>query len=284
MTAATFEGLVDALPEATYHAHPALSSTGARKLLEAPALFQHYISTPQKPKPELDLGTLVHARVLGVGAQLAVYPDDLLASNGAVSTNAAKAWAADMRSEGLIPVKADVAAEVTAMTESVLAHREARRLLEQDGHREASLFATDPDTGVEIRARFDLYADECADLKTARDASPHGFMRAVWDHRYDVQEEHYLKARELITGDRPPFRFIAVESAAPYLVAVYTLNEQWQEIGDVWATHARKLYRACLDSGADVWPGYGNDIHELIPPMGLIYEHQERFDEERMVI
>jgi hypothetical protein len=109
-------------------------------------------------------------------------------------------------------------------------------------------------------------------------------MRAVWDHRYDIQEEHYLKARELVTGDRPPFRFIAVESAAPYLVAVYTLNEQWQEIGDVWATHARKLYRACLDSGADVWPGYGNDIHELIPPMGLIYEHQERFDDERMVI
>lgn len=280
----TLTGIVESLDEATYHAHSALSSTGARKLLEAPALYQHYISTPQKPKSELDLGTLVHARVLGVGAQLAVYPADKLASNGAVSTTAAKVWATEQRAAGLIPVKAEVAEEVTAMTEAVLAHREARRLMEQDGQREASLFTTDPETGVEIRARFDLYAAECVDLKTARDASPKGFTRAVYDHRYDVQQEHYLKTRELVAGDRPPFRFVAVESTAPHLVAVYTLNEQWQEIGDMWAAHARRLYRLCVDSNSDVWPGYGNDIHELIPPMGLIYEHQERFENAGMVI
>jgi hypothetical protein len=279
---AALAGIVEDMPENEYHAHPALSSTGARKLLETPATFKHYLDTPEKPKSEFDLGTLVHARVLGVGAQAAVYPDDVLASNGAASTTAAKTWAAEQRAAGLIPVKADVAAEVTAMTEAVLAHREARRLLEQDGQRESSLFANDPETGVEIRARFDLYADECADLKTARDASPKGFTRAVFDHRYDVQQEHYLKTRELVTGDRPPFRFIVVESAAPFLVGVYALNEQWQEIGDVWAAHARRLYQMC--SKEDIWPGYGNEIHELIPPMGLIYEHQERFENAGMMV
>lgn len=275
-------GIVRDMPETEYHAHPALSSTGARKLLQSPALYRHYISQPEDPKPAFDLGTLVHSRVLGVGAQIAVYPAAMLASNGAASTSAAKEWAAHQREAGLIPMKEDAAEEVLRMGEAVLAHTGARRILEAAPEREVSLFATDPETGVDIRARFDIYGPECADLKTCRDASPKGFTRAVWEHRYDVQAEHYLKVRELVVGDRPRFRFIAVESSAPYLVAVYELGEQWQEIGDVWAAHARKLYRMCAD--ADAWPGYGSEVHELMPPVGLVYEHQERFESAGMVI
>lgn len=283
MSATTIDGLVRGMSDAEYHARPELSSTGARLLLQSPAKFQYRMLNPQKPKPELDLGTLVHSRVLGVGAQIAVYPLKLLASNGAASTNAAKEWAELQRAEGRIPVKEDDATAVTAMAEAVLAHTEARSILEHVPDREVSLFATDPLTGVGLRARFDVYGyDKCADLKSAVDASPRGFNKAVWDHRYDVQQEHYLKVRELVNGDRPQFRFIAVEKTPPYLVGVYALNEQWQEIGDVWATAARKIYAACTD--ADLWPGYGTEVHELIPPVGLIYEHQDRFESQEMVI
>lgn len=283
MSAATVAGVVYDMPEAEYHAHPALSSTGARRMLQSPSIYRYWSQTPETPKPEFDIGTLTHSKVLGVGAQIAIYPEGLLASNGAASTTAAKEWAVEQREAGRIPVKADAAESVIRMTESVLAHREARRILENTEHRETSLFATDPETGVNIRARFDIYGDnECGDLKTAVDASPAGFTKAIWNHRYDVQDEHYLKARHLVVGDRPRFRFIAVEKTPPYLVGVYELDDQWQEIGDVWATHARKLFRMCTD--ADVWPGYGSDVHALIPPMGLIYEHQDRFAAEGMVI
>ena len=200
-------GIVHGMPEVEYHAHPALSSTGARRLLESPAKFQHYISEPEKPKHEFDLGTLVHSRVLGVGAQIAVYPAEKLAKNGAASTAAAKDWAAEQRDAGLIPMKEADAHDVQGMAEAVLTHRGARRILEAAPDRELSLFASDPATRVDVRARFDIYGvDECADLKTGIDASPAGFTKAVWNHRYDVQAEHYLKTRELLglvrTGGR----------------------------------------------------------------------------------
>lgn len=263
-------GIIENLPEAQYHARGELSSTGARRLLESPAKFK-YDQTHPKSSDAFDLGTAVHSKVLGIGAGVEVIDFD------SWRTNAAKAAKAAAREKGKVPILIGDIAEIDSMAEAVLAHPEARRILESTELREVSVFANDPATGVDIRARFDIYGDdECADLKTAVDASPNGFMRAVWNFRYDVQDEHYLKARELVTGDRPRFRFLAVEKSPPYLVGVYELNEQWQEIGDVWATAARKIFRACSD--ADLWPGYGSEVHALVPPMGLIYEHQERFE------
>lgn len=269
------------LPEAEYHARPELSSTQARQLLDSPARYHYARSHPQPPKLVFDVGTAAHTRILGVGDGVTPYPAEHLTPSGNVSTKAATvAWAAEQRALGLVPVSPSEVGAVNAMAEAVLAHPEARGILERATDREVSVFATDPATGVDMRARFDVYGtDECADVKTTLDASPRGFMKAVWNHRYDVQQEHYLKARELVSGDRPRFRFIAVEKSAPYLVGVYELDDQWQEIGDVWATAARKIMRACTD--ADIWPGYSTDVHALTPPMGLIYEHQERFDESQ---
>lgn len=277
-------GLVPDLPEEVYHAHPALSSTGARRILESPARFRYLQDHPEPPRLVFDVGTAAHTKILGVGAGVIAYPEEHLTPGGNVSTKAATvAWAAEQRAAGLTPVTPDTINAVDAMAEAVLAHPEARRILESAEHREMSLFATDPETGVELRARFDVYGDEeCADVKTAPDASPNGFMKAVWNHRYDIQEEHYLKVRELIIHDRPRFAFLAVEKTPPYLVGVYTLNDQWQEIGDVWATAARRTFRACTD--ANLWPGYSTEIQELVPPMGLIYDHQDRFATREMVL
>lgn len=276
-------GPIYGLDEAEYHAHPALGSTSVKYLLKSPSKYRQYITEPKKPKAALDLGSLVHSRVLGVGAQIAVYPDDLLASNGAASTAAAKAWAAEQRDAGRIPMKADAAFEVNGMTEAVLAHRGARKILEAAPGREVSMFATDPETGVDIKARFDIYGDdECADLKTCVDATPEVFARAIWKLRYFVQQEHYLKVRELAIGGRPLFQFIAVENAAPWDVAVHHLDEQLQEIGDRWATRARRIYQEC--SAVDIWPGLGEETHELHAPMGLVYEDQDRFGDPEMVV
>jgi len=272
------KGIIRNLDETTYHAHSALSSTNARLILDSPARFHYRQSHPQEAKEVFDVGTAAHSKVLGVGSGVVAYPVEHLTPSGNVSTKAATVeWAAVQRAGGLVPVSPNDIEAVNLMAESVLAHSESRRILETAALREVSLFATDPATNVEVRARFDIYGDnECADLKTALNASPHGFMKAVWNHRYDVQQEHYLKVRELITGDRPKFTYLAVEKTAPYLVGVYRLDDQWQEIGDVWATAARKLLRACTD--ANLWPGYGSEVHNLTPPMGLIYDHQERFE------
>lgn len=263
------------MPEAEYHAHPALSSTGARLLLESPAKFQYGLTHKRPDKPEFDLGSAFHAKVLGTGYQVVTPPDHMLASNGAWSTTAAKDFIADARAKGQIPMKKETIAERDAMVEAVLAHPSARAFLEQEGDAEASVFATDPDTEVRVRCRFDKLAKICVDLKTARDASPSGFSKAAGNYGYDVQDAFYLDALYYQTGERRDMVFIAIEVEPPYLVGVYQLDYLFADMGSVKAKKARELFAEYTASG--IWPGYSPKVELLPPPVFATYEFQEKY-------
>jgi len=271
-------GIVPDLDEAIYHAHPSLSSTGARQLLDSPAKFRWAQTHPKPPKQAFDLGSAAHTKILGAGSGVIAYPAEHITAGGNVSTKAATvAWAAEQRQAGLIPVSPHEIDAVDAMAESVLAHPVARRLLEQkDNQREVSMFATCPDTGVEMRARFDLHAADSGDLKSARDASPKGFAKAVAQHGYNVQQGWYQDVREIITGERGTFTFIVVESTAPYLVGVYQLDYSFEDMGKVKALAARNIYQQCLEH--DVWPGYSSDTQTLQAPQYAIYDYMDEFE------
>lgn len=267
-------GIVHSLEESLYHAHPSLSSTGARRLLESPAKFHYGLTHPEAPKAAYDLGSAVHAAVLGVGSQAVAYPDDVLAKNGAASTTAAKEWAEAVRADGLIPVKRDEYEQVTAMREAVLA--DAANLFEQDGHAEASLFATDPETGVDLRARYDYLAPVGVDLKTtAKSAKPARWQFTVHDLGYDVQAEHYRHVRKLIQGEAGRFVFVAVETTPPYLVWQHELDEEYERIGARKALKARLIFAECTASG--IWPRAQRRPQLVHPPMPAIYDYQDNY-------
>ena len=275
-------GIVPVMGETEYHSHPALSSTGARKILDSPARFRWDMDHPQPPKDEFDLGTAVHAKVLGVGADTVAIPDDLLSANGSLSTKAAKEWVAEQRAAGLTPLKASVMQTVTDMTEAVLGHPTARLLFEQDGTSEASVFSTDPETGVDVRARFDFLPDLSAgnpiavDLKTTgKSASADGFAKSVANFGYEVQEGHYDDALFWAVGAQIPFVFVVVETAAPHLVGVHQLDVVWREMGKAKARRARELFAAC--TAANDWPGYPAAVDLISPPQWAIYQHEEQY-------
>lgn len=268
--------IVNDMPEAEYHARPELSSTGARLLLDSPARFHYAQTHPQAHKNAFDLGSAVHSKVLGVGAYSIVIPEELLATNGAASTKAAKDFMEQARSEGLIPIKAEVGNSVDAMVEAVLAHPTAKALFEQEGQAEASVFATDPVTGIEVRARFDYLAPICVDLKTtAKDGSAAGFAKTVANFGYDVQRGHYLPTLEFATGERREMVFVVVETDAPHLVAVHQLDRDFVEMGEKKAQRARELFAECTASG--IWPGYPTDVQLIIPPMYAVYDFQDNY-------
>lgn len=269
-------GIILDLPDHEYHARPELSSTGVRELLKSPALFDWGRKHPRADTKAFDVGSAAHAKILGVGAPIAVIPEDTLASNGAASTAAAKAFIANARAEGAIPVKQQVADEVDAMAEAVLAYKPARRLLELPGHSEVSAFAADPVTGVPLRARFDRLPDDRSsiiDLKSSEDASRDGFTKSVGNFRYDIQEAHYGEVLALIEGVCPQMDFIVVEKKAPHLVAVHTLSDEFREIGDHDAKRARAIYAACTEH--DLWPGYPEKQDPLMPPFWLTAHYME---------
>lgn len=249
-----YEGLVHDLPEAEYHSLPELSSTGAKKLLKSPAHYQDYIRRAEEPRDEFDVGSAVHAKVLGVGAQIDVYPDEVLASNGAISTKAAKEFAENARAEGRIPVKRVVANVVNRMAESVLGDPTARRLL-TGGAPEVSMFATDPATGVAMRGRADYLGPRMIDLKTtAGDASENEFGIAAFRLGYEIQAAWYEHIYHLITGDTLPYLFIVVENTAPFLVGVHRLGDDELRMGRERARLARERFARCAED--NYWGGY----------------------------
>jgi hypothetical protein len=283
----TYTGIVHGLPDTAYHAAAGLSSTGAKKLLKSPAHFAWSLSHPQEPKAEFDVGTATHSRVLGVGSQVEVYPDDVLAKNGSTNTNAAREFEEACRAEGKIPLKKVQYNVVRLMSESVLAHPIARALLEQKaGRPEVSVFARDTEFEIDVRCRFDFLGDIAVDLKTTSgEASPEGFARSVASFGYDVQQAHYRHTHELVTGEAPRFIFVAVEAAAPYLTSVNVLDEDFSRIGIAKARRARELYAEGVHSGT--WPGYSQEIGICRPPVYSIYEFQDKYEavgvQERVV-
>lgn len=271
--------LIYDLPDASYHGRSELSSTGARLLLPefggSPAKFR-YRQGREYTSAAFDVGKAVHAQVLGVGAQAVAYPDDVLASNGAASTKAAKEWADSVRFEGKIPMKAAELRPITGMSEAVLKHPTARALFELPGHREVSVFSEVD--GVQVRARFDALTDETPqgvfgiDLKTTGDsASADAFTKTVVKYGYHVQEAWY---RETL-GQDIRFAFVVVETTAPYLVAVHELGAVYKDMGKTLAKVARDLYTTCVNT--NTWPGHPDEVQVLEPPIWAAMAHEERY-------
>jgi len=272
-------GIVKGLSEADYHEHTALSSTGARRLLESPAKFHYWSERWQPGKQSYDVGTAVHTRVLGVGSGTIAYPEEHITASGAVSTKAATvAWAEEQRANGLTPIAPAQARRVDGMAEAVLTHPVAGPLFEQnEGHSEASVFATDKNSGVEMRARFDYLGPTAVDLKTtAKAASVDGFTRTVAAYGYDVQEQWYLHALEQAGHERIPFVFVVVEAEAPHLVGMHQLDIEWQLMGAAKVRRALDTYARCLDTGT--WPGYDPDVQLISPPAWSIYQFEDDYE------
>lgn len=274
-------GLVYDMDDLTYHARPELSSTGVRRLLDSPARFQWEMAH-RVERRAYDVGHAVHAKVLGAGLAVVAYPDEHLTPAGNPSTKAAtRAWEDEQRAAGFAPISSADMALVDAMAEAVLAHKGARALLERPGHAEVSAFATDPETGVACRARFDrLNERESVDLKTTSgSASQPGFGREAARYGYPVQDAHYTDVLEQISGERLPMAFVVVEKRPPHLVAVHYFDEITRMVARDLAAKARATYAECV--ATDTWPAYGDEpLITQVPGWWL----DQADDQEDMVI
>lgn len=273
------EGIVYGLPEREYHApKDELSSTGAKLINEAAALYKHVvIDGNQQHKDSYDLGSMVHAMVLGTGWGI----KELDFKDW--RTKAAQEARAEARADGLIPALTHELARPKAIAEAVLAHADARNLFEQEGDSEVSAFATCPATGVRLRARADRLVKNgpIVDLKTsAGSAKPEDFARTVFKYGYDLQDAHYEDVFKLACGWDDEFKFVVVETRAPYLVSVVQLRSDYIDMGRDKALRARQRYAECMAAG--IWPGYPSGEHVIEPPMMAVYDYQDNYETEEI--
>lgn len=280
-------GLYVGMSEESYHRDPvpggSLSSTGARKIIQdCPAKFQHERLHGRPAKREFDFGHAAHQLVLGEGPELRRIPEEILATNGAISTTEAKDFVNRAREECAVPLKPADYDQVQAMAQRIREHPIAGPLLMPDaGIAEQSAFWRDPITGIWRRARFDwtrrtsnrLYL---VDYKTSRDANPEKFKKTAVDLGYHQQDAWYCDAVIDLGIDKDPaFLFVVQEKTAPYVVSVVQLDNNARRIGRILNRQAIDIYAQCTESG--IWPGYHD--HE-VALVSLPYWYEREFEEQ----
>ncbi|MGW6395439.1 PD-(D/E)XK nuclease-like domain-containing protein [Streptomyces sp. NPDC055103] len=264
-------GLYPDLPAEAYHAdRGSLSSTGARRILAAPALFRYEQDHPQPRRAVFDFGTAAHRVVLGDGPELVAIEADDWRTKAAREERDAVAAAG-----GLALLAADYD-RVHDMADVIRRHPIASALFAPgSGRPEVSGFWRDELTGVMRRVRFDWLPHPrggrliVPDYKTTADASPEAIARSVDSYGYHQQAAWYLDGvRALGLGDeQAAFLLVFQEKTAPYLITVVELDVEAMAIGAGRNRRALQVYAECVASGR--WPGYVTDSQPLylsLPP------------------
>jgi hypothetical protein len=159
-----------------------------------------------------------------------------------------------------------------------LARQEWRgALLDGPGLVELSLLWTDDDSAVRCKARIDRVtlsyqrsgwpspAPVVVDVKTAEDATPEGFRRAISRYSYHVQAR--LQLEGLAAHDpktwldpgtlevRPEqYVWLVLEKAEPWEAALYSPSTEMLEEGGLRLRHALAVWADCERTGR--WPGF----------------------------
>lgn len=278
--------LVPDMSDVEYHRHPALSASGAKKLLapSCPALFKYDRDHGPVFKAAFDLGHAAHAKVLGMGQPLVVVKK--IAKDGTVSdaddfvTVSARAHRDEIRAEGSVPVLRSQLLQVEAMAAALRQHPTASKLLDPEhGRPEVSAFWHDETFGIDRRARFDWLPDaavdgvlQVPDFKTTTSAEPRSFARSAFNFGYDVQAVFYADAVFAAgLAEDVRFTFIAQETTPPYLVGIYELDDYALMVGRKRVNEACAIFRDCTASGD--WFGYSPDVQYLAPPTWMTEQY-----------
>lgn len=263
------------MPHDAYLAHPALSASGAKLLIQpgGPARYRHRLTHPQPPSDAFDLGHAAHLAVLGAGPTIDVVdaPD--------WRTKRAQTARAEARAAGRVPLLVADVQRVADMAAALRAHPIASRVLHADtGDPEVSLFWHDPEYDVDRRCRVDWLrrADGngrllLVDYKSCDSAAPDAIDRSVGNYGYHLSGAWY---RDLIVGlglaRSVPVLLVFQETSAPYLVHVVELDDVWLRIGQEQTRRALSIFRECTESGR--WPGY-EGITLSSPPPWVVSRH-----------
>ena len=256
-----------------YHAHPNISSSDVKAV--ATRSLAHWKYKTFKASPAFALGSAVHALVLEPQKNLVIRgPED---RRGAKWKDAS--LAADLDGKILLTESDyDLAAEIA---NAVLAHPAVGSFLaDSEFVAEASFFADDGETGVNIKCRPDGYIPHAGvvfDIKTTRDASPDGFPKELRNYGYDLQAAFYLRTLREADYDAKKFIFVAVEKEPPYAVGLHVMTDRYLEHANERVTRTLEKINAAVTAGdyTTGWPM----INDIDLPRWQVDPEADVFDE-----
>ena len=261
--AAITPGIYHDLSNEQYHSGPGVSKSQLDDVAESPATYIWRKNAPVDTDKlqALDMGTALHCLLLEpdeFDSRFIKAPDfNRRTKDGKAEESEFLKNCADT---GKTVIEYEDHRKLLLMRESVMAHPDARWLLEQAGSSESSIYWTDEETGELCRCRPDRMLDNhpiILDVKKVDDMGR--FERHVEEFRYHVQNAMYSDGFAHHFGDRPDFLFLAVSSSIEcgrYPVRVRPLEPDWIVVG-------HDLYRRDLNTFHQC--RINNDWHDLKP-------------------
>lgn len=255
-------GFIDGLSNEEYRKMRGVSASVLKNMVRSPAHARFKMLNPTEQTPAMLLGVAAHAFTLESGSASKLFcqrPEGMRAG-----TKAYEAFLAE--NPGKTELSFDAYNDAKAISEAVLKHHIAGKLV-RGGSREISAFWIDEETGLTCKARPDILRDDgmIVDLKTTSDASPRAFSRQIADLGYHIQAAHYLEGvNRCSETEIKDFVIIAVETKAPFEVAVYYLDFGALEKGREERRNLLDLYATCKKN--DIWPGYSQSIQPISLP------------------
>jgi hypothetical protein len=216
----------DKLSNAEYHAKEAISSSDVKMVSKS--TLAHWKAKVYKSSTTFDIGTAVHAMVLEGDKNLVLRgPETRRGNDWKKPYEQAQAEGKTLLTAG----DYDLAKE---MADSLIMHPIGDRMSGDTVINEASFFATDDKTGLDLKTRPDSYWQANGivyDIKTCQAADPKSFAKDCLNYGYHIQAAFYLHVLNLAGYQADKFLFACIEKTAPYAVAVHELSEEYLEYG-----------------------------------------------------
>lgn len=271
---------LDMRAESYFAPSTGISNSMLGDFLRSPRLYERrYVHgiNDRESSDSMDLGTLAHAAILEPNAleqRYKLIPDDVLSKSGARAGQAWKDFAA--ANQGVILINQQQLDAIHEIAASVRRCDVVAEALDAPGHAECAIQWVCEACGMLRKARLDwLTADYAAviDIKTTRDCSAQAFARSVVNYGYHRQAAYYTEAVEALSGKRPPFVFVAVQSEPPYVARAYTLDADAMALG--MAEVVEGLQRLRDASALNDWREPGENQITILPLPAWAYHADE---------
>lgn len=280
-------GLYPGMNRDTYDGIEALNQSTVKIAYEKSLMHAHYkLMHPTMSTDDQVLGQALHTLILEpehFKARFGIMPTKENGDRLSRRTKAGEiAWAEyDENHAGKHPIKPQKIAELQMVRDNVLKDPLASQLIEAATHKEVSFVWEHPQHDFLCKGQADLLTVHegwtcCVDLKSAIDASPAGFSRAVANYGYMVQHHWYLEGLNAIAEAERRFLFIAFEKTPPYAVCVHELDGQSILEGQFRCDRVSKDWDKAINGGG--FPGYPGGIN-MTRAMRWAMTHEQEFEE-----
>lgn len=205
---------------AEYHSNKSISASGLKEIYQKS--IYHYLTKKWTTSEAMKLGSAVHSYILegkdAFDKEFFVWekPDLRIKANKEKHAAAMlKAGKRDMISKDQFGIIAEMQAQ---FYDNELANHYTKGIVEQSHYAKFE--------GVPVKVRpdcLDPKGNWISDIKTCQNNSPRAFRSDIYKRSYHLQAYFYCTVLGVPVEN---FRFLAVESNAPYTVEVYALNDQ----------------------------------------------------------